>query len=85
MVIDDEPLALQLISDYVLKAPALELVHQSTNPVEALPWVFDNKVDVVFLDIHMPELSGMNFLKLVQNKCKVVLITAYHDYALEGI
>jgi two-component system LytT family response regulator len=84
MVIDDEPLALQLISDYVLKAPALELVYQTTNPVEALPWAFENKVDVVFLDIHMPELSGMNFLKLVQNKCKVVLITAYHDYALEG-
>jgi DNA-binding LytR/AlgR family response regulator len=84
MVIDDEPLALQLISDYVLKSAALELVHQSANPVEALPWVFENKVDLVFLDIHMPELSGMNFLKLVQNHCKVVLITAYHDYALEG-
>ena len=84
MVIDDEPLALKLIADYVVKAPALELVHQNTNPVEALPWALENKVDVVFLDIHMPELSGMNFLKLVQDKCKVVLITAYQNYALKG-
>ena len=84
MVVDDEPLAMQLICDYVLKMPALHLVHYTTNPIEALQWIQDGKIDLVFLDIQMPEITGINFLKLTQDKCKSILITAYPDYALEG-
>lgn len=84
MVVDDEPLALQLICDYVLKIPSLHLVHYTTNAIEALQFINDEKIDLVFLDIQMPELNGINFLKLAQNKCKAILITAYQEYALEG-
>lgn len=84
LVVDDEPLALRLVCDYVLGASALELIHATTNPVEALQVVYDGKIDLVFLDINMPELSGMNFLKITGVKCKVVLVTAFHEYALEG-
>ena len=84
MVIDYEPLAMQLICDYVLKSPTLQLVHYTTNPLEGLQYINEGKADLVFLDIQMPELTGINFLKIIQNKCKAVLITAYQDYAIEG-
>jgi two-component system, LytTR family, response regulator len=84
MVVDDEPLAMQLICDYIVKTPSLQLVHFTTSPVEALQFINTGEIDLVFLDIQMPELTGINFLKLVQNKCKTILITAYQDYAIEG-
>lgn len=84
MVVDDEPLAMQLVCDYVSQTPGFELVRYTTNPVDALQIVREEKIDLIFLDVQMPELNGLNFIKLLNNQCKVILITAYQDYALDG-
>ncbi|WP_435522813.1 LytR/AlgR family response regulator transcription factor [Chryseobacterium indoltheticum] len=83
IIVDDEPLAVSLIGSYVEKVPFLELVF-SENPIEALEFIQKNDVDLVFLDIQMPELTGINFMKIVGDKMKYILTTAYSEYALEG-
>jgi two-component system, LytTR family, response regulator len=84
LIVDDKPLALDILANYVDKIPFLELVHQTQNPLEGLEWVQNGHVDLVFLDIQMPELSGIQFLKIINGRCKVILTTAYSEYALEG-
>ncbi|OKL41585.1 LytR/AlgR family response regulator transcription factor [Pontibacter flavimaris] len=84
IAVDDEAYAATIIADYISKVPFLELVGQTTSPIEAINWVQEGKVDLVFLDIQMPELTGIQFLKICGSKCKVILTTAYPEYALEG-
>lgn len=84
LVVDDEPLALNILEDYISKVPFLELVKATTNPIEALTRVQDGGIDLVFLDVQMPELTGIQFLKIANGKTKVILTTAYPQYALEG-
>src|SRR5476649_2396446 len=84
LVVDDEPLALHILEDYISKVPFLELVKATTNPIEALTLVQEGNVDLVFLDVQMPELTGIQFLKIANGKAKVILTTAYPEYALEG-
>lgn len=84
IVVDDEPLAIQLLENYVMKIPFLELVFSSENPILALEYIQKNEADLIFLDIQMPELSGINFMKIVGDKLKYILTTAYSEYALEG-
>lgn len=84
IVVDDEPLAVSLLSSYVEKMPFLELVYSSENPIEALEYIQRKEADLIFLDIQMPELTGINFMKIVGNKLKYILTTAYAEYALEG-
>jgi two-component system LytT family response regulator len=84
LVVDDEPLALNILEDYISKIPFLELVKATTNPIEALTLVQDGHIDLVFLDVQMPELTGIQFLKIANGKTKVILTTAYPQYALEG-
>ena len=84
IAVDDEAYAANIIADYISKVPFLELVGKTTSPIEAINWVQDGKVDLVFLDIQMPELTGIQFLKICGSKCKVILTTAYPEYALEG-
>jgi two-component system LytT family response regulator len=84
LVVDDEPLALHILEDYISKIPFLQLVKATTNPIEALTLVQDGGVDLVFLDVQMPELTGIQFLKIANGKVKVILTTAYSQYALEG-
>ncbi|KFC23335.1 LytR/AlgR family response regulator transcription factor [Epilithonimonas lactis] len=84
IIVDDEPLAIQLLENYVMKIPFLELVFSSENPIEALEYIQNNEADLIFLDIQMPELSGINFMKIVGDKLKYILTTAYSEYALEG-
>jgi DNA-binding LytR/AlgR family response regulator len=84
LAVDDEAPALAILADYIGQIPFLELVGTTTNPIEALTWVQQGRVDLVFLDIQMPKLTGLQFLKLAGNKCKVVLTTAYPEYALDG-
>jgi DNA-binding LytR/AlgR family response regulator len=84
LAVDDEAPALLILADYISQLPFLELVGTTTNPIEALTMVQQGQVDLVFLDIQMPKLTGLQFLKLAGNKCKVVLTTAYPEYALEG-
>src|SRR5476649_160960 len=84
LVVDDEPLALHILEDYISKVPFLELVKATTNPIEALTLVQEGNIDLVFLDVQMPELTGIQFLKIANGKAKVILTTAYPQYALEG-
>src|SRR5476649_1608521 len=84
IIVDDEPLALHVLEDYLSKIPFLQLVKATTNPIEALTLVQEGNVDLVFLDVQMPELTGIQFLKIANGKTKVVLTTAYPQYALEG-
>lgn len=84
MIIDDEPLAVRLLGDYVTKTEGLALAGQFTNPIEALQSLDTTKVDLLFLDIQMPELSGIQFAKIIKGKYPVILTTAYEEYALQG-
>ena len=84
ILVDDESAALELLESHLKKVPAL--VHRGSflSAVEALPFVQGNKVDLIFLDINMPHLSGLGFLGLLGSEPRVVLTSAYSEYALEG-
>jgi two-component system LytT family response regulator len=84
IAVDDEPLALDIIEDYVSKVPFLELVKRTENAIEALQLVQAGGIDLVFLDIQMPELTGIQFLKIANSKAHYILTTAYSQYALES-
>lgn len=84
IIVDDEPHAIEVLDHYVKQTPHLHLVASFTNPIEALQLVGQQKVDLVFLDIQMPEISGIDFIKAIQGKSKVILTTAYSEFALEG-
>lgn len=84
LVVDDEAPALAILADYISQIPFLTLVGTTTKPIEALTLVQQGEVDLVFLDIQMPRLTGLQFLKLAGHKCRVILTTAYPEYALEG-
>jgi two-component system, LytTR family, response regulator len=84
LVLDDEPLAIELLKDYISKISFLELVEATTDAVYAIDKIQNEAIDLVFLDIQMPEIDGIQFMKITQNKCKVILTTAYEKYALEG-
>jgi two-component system LytT family response regulator len=83
-IIDDEPLAVQLLKGYVEKTKGLDLVYAGSNVFEVLDLVRDKKVDLVLLDIQMPELTGIQFMKIAGQQCRIILTTAYSEYALEG-
>jgi len=84
IAIDDEPLALRQIADYIKKTPFLELTAQCESALQALKIMEDNPVDLMFVDINMPDLSGMDFVKALDNPPKFVFVTAYSEHALEG-
>ncbi|SKB83004.1 two component transcriptional regulator, LytTR family [Soonwooa buanensis] len=84
IIIDDEPLAVSLLEKYVFETPNFELLSTFLNPIEAIEFIQNNDVDLVFLDIQMPELSGINFMKIVGDKVKYILTTAYSEFAMEG-
>ena len=84
IVVDDEPLAVSLLGSYVEKIPFFELVFSTENPILALEYIRKNEADLIFLDIQMSELSGINFMKIVGDKLKYILTTAYAEYALDG-
>lgn len=84
LVVDDEVYATKMMADYISKVPYFELAGTVHNAIDALALVRDGGVDLVFLDIRMPQLTGIDFLKLCGNKCKVILTTAYSEYALNG-
>jgi two-component system, LytTR family, response regulator len=84
IIVDDEQHAIDILVHYINQTPQLHLAGATTNPLEALKMVSDQKVDLVFLDIQMPELSGIDFIKALHGKAKVILTTAYSEFALEG-
>jgi len=84
VAIDDEPLALQLVKGYVEKTPFLELAASFDNPVEAVTFIGSSDVDLVLLDIQMPDLTGTELAGVISGGPKVIFTTAYEKYALEG-
>jgi two-component system, LytTR family, response regulator len=84
IVVDDEPFALELTTGYVKKTPFLELTGTFTNPFKALSFLMANEVDLVFLDINMPELSGMQLLNSLPHKPMVIFTTAYPEFGAES-
>lgn len=84
MVIDDEELARTLLKSYIDKIDFLELLGDFENPIDALPILKEADVDILFLDIQMPQLKGTDFAKMIDAKTKVIFTTAYSEFALEG-
>jgi two-component system LytT family response regulator len=84
IVIEDEPLAVNVLSDYILQVPFLELQGTFKNALLAIEYLRDNATDLIFLDIHLPRLKGMDFLKTLSDPPAVIITTAYHQYAVEG-
>lgn len=86
IAIDDEPLALQIVTQYCEKVPFLQLKKVFTNPDEATIFLHQNQIDLIFLDIQMPDISGLQFYKnlSVSNKPQVIFTTAFKDYAVDG-
>jgi two-component system, LytTR family, response regulator LytT len=84
IAIDDEPLALKLVVGYIQKTPFLELLGSFDNPLSAMEFMGQNKVDLIFLDIQMPDLTGTQFVRTISNGPKIIFTTAYEKYALEG-
>jgi two-component system, LytTR family, response regulator len=84
LAIDDEPLALELLEDNISKVPFLELVATCSNPVDAIKVLQEKNIELIFLDIQMPRLTGLQFLQSLLQKPMVIMITAYEKYALEG-
>jgi two-component system, LytTR family, response regulator len=84
LIVDDEPLARNLLTEYVKKISYLTLVKACSGALEAMEVLRSQPVDLMFLDIQMPEVTGINFLKTLQKKPMVVLTTAYSEYALES-
>src|SRR4249920_2584924 len=84
IVVNDEQHAIDILMHYIKQTPHLNAVACTTNSIEALQLVTSQDIDLIFLDIHMPELSGIDFIKAIQGKSKVILTTAYSEFALEG-
>ncbi len=84
IVIDDEQHAIDLLKDYISQVHFLRLVGTATNPVKGLSIIADLKPGLIFLDVQMPNLNGIQLLKLINNDCHVIMTTAYKEYALEG-
>lgn len=84
LLVDDEPLALQLIASHIDKIDALVVADQTQSPIEALTLLKDNEYDLIFLDIQMPVLTGLELLRTMRNPPAVIFTTAYRDYAVES-
>jgi len=84
LIVDDEPLARQLLAEYVKKVPFLNLIKACSSALEAIDVLRNQAVELLFLDIQMPEITGITFLKTLQKKPMVILTTAYSEYALES-
>lgn len=84
IAIDDEPLALGLMVSYINKTPFLELNGEFDNPIDAMEFLHENPVQLIFLDIQMPDFTGVEFARTLNEDCKVIFTTAYDKYALEG-
>ena len=84
LIIDDEPLAIEVIKTHLLQLPEFKLVDTFSNAVEAIEKLKNDTIDLIFLDIEMPLLSGIDFIKTIPNLPKVILTTAYRNYAIES-
>lgn len=84
IVVEDEPLATKILADYISQVPFLQLKATFKDAILATEYLQDHEVDLIFLDIHLPKLKGMAFLKTLSHPPAVIITTAYHQYAVEG-
>src|SRR5438270_6551816 len=84
IIIEDEPLAVKVLSDYISDTPFLRLQNVFKDAILASDYLRNNDIDLIFLDIHLPKLKGIAFLKTLTNQPSVIITTAYHQYAVEG-
>ena len=84
IIIEDEPLAVKVLADYIADVPFLELLATFKDAIAATDYLRHTSADLIFLDIHLPKLKGMSFLKTLVNPPAVIITTAYHQYAVEG-
>lgn len=84
IIVEDEPLARQILEGYISKVPFLQLEGSFEDAIDAIEHLSDHVVDLMFLDIHLPEIKGVTFLKTLANPPAVIFTTAFHEYALEG-
>ena len=84
VIVDDEPMALNLVESYVEKTPFLDLKQKCSSAIEAMEFIKNNPVDLLFLDIQMPDLTGIEFSKMLPKETRVIFTTAFDHYALEG-
>lgn len=83
-IVDDEQPARELLVNFAARIPTLEVVGMFKSPLEVIPLIHEQKIDLLFLDIQMPDISGVDFLKSIRNVPEVIFTTAYSEYALEG-
>ncbi|WP_316777721.1 LytTR family DNA-binding domain-containing protein [Pedobacter antarcticus] len=84
VIVDDEPLARDVIESFVKEVPFLNILATFEDPVDALLFIKDNHVDIVFSDIEMPKLNGLELVRSLENSLVIIFITAYRDFALDG-
>ncbi|HVI47249.1 MAG TPA: LytTR family DNA-binding domain-containing protein [Chitinophaga sp.] len=84
LLIDDEKAAIEILKNYITKTPLLNCIGGATNAMDGLKILNENDVNLVFLDVRMPDMTGIDFIKLIPDTCKVILTTAHIEYALDG-
>lgn len=84
MIIDDEPLAHTVLEEYIKKINTLEIATHCSNAYDAIAYLQQNKIDIIFLDINMPDFTGMDFLESIENRPKIIITSAYSEYALKS-
>lgn len=84
LIVDDEPMALNLVESYVLKTPFLDLIKKCHSGIQALSYLDEEKVDLIFLDIQMPDLTGLQLAKVLPKSTRIIFTTAFDQYAIEG-
>ncbi|MDY8137995.1 LytTR family DNA-binding domain-containing protein [Aquimarina sp. 2201CG5-10] len=84
LLIDDEPLAIKIIEKHLESFDNFEIVHSCTNAIDAFNIIAENPIDLIFLDINMPKLNGIEFIKNLDNPPYIIITTGYHEYAVEG-
>ena len=84
IIIDDEPIARKVLQEFIEEIDYLELAGQAENPLKAIPLLNDNDIDIIFLDINMPKINGIDFLKNSKTNANIIMTTAYAEYAVEA-
>ncbi|WP_378173063.1 LytR/AlgR family response regulator transcription factor [Aquimarina sp. SS2-1] len=84
IIIDDEPTARDIIADHLSKIDRIEIIARCSNALEAFNYINSQQVDLIFLDINMPEISGISFAKSINKEIKIIFTTAYREYAIDG-
>ncbi|HNH21406.1 MAG TPA: response regulator transcription factor [Ferruginibacter sp.] len=84
LIVEDEPLAAEVLQDYIRQVPFLKLIKTCSDAIYAMETLKEEKIDLVFLDIHLPKLKGLDFIKSLTNPPHIIITSAYHEYALEG-